>query len=37
MIKRILDKNEKIIRKPLYGRNKIAKTIFAKLEHKLKS
>ena len=37
MIRKILNKNEKIIRRPLYGRNKIAENIFAKLEDKLKS
>tara|TARA_A100001388_G_C28773266_1_gene505353 strand:+ start:175 stop:3027 length:2853 start_codon:yes stop_codon:yes gene_type:complete len=34
-VKPILEKNEKIIRKPIYGRNKISRYIFSKLEEKL--
>ncbi len=35
-IRKISNKNEKVIRKPLYGRNKIAKIIFTKLEDNLR-
>ena len=36
-VRPISGKNEKIIRKPLYGRNKIAHNIFSKLEEKVKT
>ena len=36
-VKPISGKSEKIIRKPLYGRNKIAYNIFSKLEQKVKT
>ena len=36
-VKPISKKNEKIIRKPLYGRNKIANSIFTQLEQNMES